>query len=91
MLNIPYKNTFTYISPFHSSQRQIYEQEKYFYAWAKFPLDSKEYLLKTIKESSIISWQHINLHGEYDFTSAANDSVFNIVFELDKIKELKVA
>ena len=52
---------------------------------------NKELLLKTIKESSVISWQHINLHGEYDFTLAVNDSVFNIVFELDKIKEFKVA
>jgi len=47
-------------------------------------------LLKTIKEGSVISWQHVNLHGEYDFT-AANDPRFNVVFDLDQIKGLKVA
>ena len=48
-------------------------------------------LLKIIKEGSMISWQHINLHGEYDFRVAANASEFNIIFDLAQIKELKVA
>ena len=54
-------------------------------------VDARQLLLKTIKESSVISWQHVNLHGEYDFTSTANTSMFNFAFELDKIKELKVS
>ena len=47
-------------------------------------------LLQMIKESSIISWRHINFHGEYDFT-ATNQHSFKIVFDLEKIRKLKVA
>jgi hypothetical protein len=28
----------------------------------------KDELLKAIKEGSIITWRHINFHGEYDFS-----------------------
>ena len=47
-------------------------------------------LLKIIKAGSVISWRHINLHGEYDFT-AANEASFVIEFNLDKIRKLKVS
>jgi TnpA family transposase len=30
--------------------------------------NDKQELLKTFKNSSIITWQHINFHGEYDFS-----------------------
>lgn len=43
--------------------------------------DSKqEDLLKIIKNGSIMTWQHLNLLGEYDFRSkpASNDTFFNI-------------
>ena len=43
--------------------------------------DSKrEELLKIIKNGSIMTWQHLNLLGEYDFRNrpASNDAFFNI-------------
>jgi hypothetical protein len=49
---------------------------------------SKKYLIAIIKQNSVISWRHINLHGEYDFT-VANDKHFK--FNLEKINKLKVA
>ena len=49
---------------------------------------TKKSLLQIIKKSSVITWQHINLQGEYDFT-AANDSV-GMVSDLDKIKKLSI-
>lgn len=45
-------------------------------------------LLQTIKRSSVISWRHINLHGECDFMPA-NDSV-GVVCDLDAIKTLNI-
>ena len=51
--------------------------------------ENRKSLIKTIKESSIISWRHINLHGEYDFT-AANDGVLGISFQYQKIRKLNV-
>ena len=45
-------------------------------------------MLASIKRGSVITWQHINLQGEYDFTKhATNDNRFN----LEKILELKAA
>ena len=44
-------------------------------------------MINMIKEGSIISWAHVNLHGEFDFRKhAANDTHFN----MDKIMSLKV-
>jgi TnpA family transposase len=44
-------------------------------------------MINMIKEGSIISWAHVNLHGEFDFRKrAANDTQFN----MDKIMSLKV-
>lgn len=51
--------------------------------------EGKSTLLKTIKHGSVISWRHINLHGEYSF-NAANDPEENLAFELDKIRTLKI-
>lgn len=50
----------------------------------------KTALIKTIKQGSIISWRHINLHGEYDF-KAANDPGGSVVFDLSKIRALRVS
>lgn len=50
---------------------------------------SKASLLKTIKQGSVISWQHINLHGEYDFT-AANDAAAYSAFDMQKIRNLTI-
>lgn len=43
-------------------------------------------LLGTIKNGSLMSWQHVNMRGEYDFTRAANNSKFDIA----KIMSLKI-
>mgnify|MGYP000503885809 CR=1 FL=1 len=56
----------------------------------ELPKDEQQDLLSVIKESSIITWRHINLHGEYDF-QAANQAVSRIRFELSKIKRFKAA
>lgn len=51
--------------------------------------EEREEMIKSLKKSSMISWQHINLHGEYDFTkNAANDDT---PFDMSKILNLKVA
>ena len=43
-------------------------------------LEEKSELIKNIKELSIISWQHINMFGLYDFSAlkSTNDSEFEI-------------
>jgi TnpA family transposase len=44
-------------------------------------------MLSMIKEGSILTWSHVNLHGEFDFKRyAANDHTFN----LSKILALKI-
>ena len=51
---------------------------------------SKNRLLALIKQNSVISWKHINLHGEYDFT-VANDENYRLRFDVEKICKLKVS
>ena len=34
----------------------------------------KQEIINIIRTSSIMTWGHINLHGEYDFTKIANDN-----------------
>jgi len=51
--------------------------------------EKRRSLIQIIKEGSVISWRHVNLHGEYDFT-AANDATSDIMFELEKIRRLKI-
>jgi TnpA family transposase len=51
--------------------------------------NEKQELLETFKNSSIITWQHINFHGEYDFSEEkTRDSVG---FDLPKILSWKLA
>jgi TnpA family transposase len=51
-------------------------------------LEEQMHMLESIKRGSIITWHHINLHGEYDFTKhAANNSIF----DFEKILALKIA
>jgi TnpA family transposase len=46
-------------------------------------------LIKTIKNGSVVAWQHINLQGEYDFSEEVlKDS---IDFRLPELLELQVA
>jgi len=49
--------------------------------------EERKHMLGLIKQGSIICWQHINMHGEYDFTKhAANEDCFN----MEKIYALKI-
>jgi TnpA family transposase len=49
--------------------------------------EQKEQMLRSIKSGSAITWHHVNLHGEYDFTKdKANDATF----EMAKILKLDV-
>jgi TnpA family transposase len=49
--------------------------------------ESKQQMLLSIKAGSAITWHHINLHGEYDFTkNVANDKMF----DMKKILSLNV-
>ncbi len=48
---------------------------------------SKDELLETFKNSSIITWQHINFHGEYDFSEEKTKD--SIGFDLPKILSWK--
>jgi TnpA family transposase len=51
-------------------------------------VEERVHMLASIRKGSIITWQHINLQGEYDFTKhATNDNRFN----MEKILELKFA
>ena len=44
-------------------------------------------MISLIREGSVLSWSHVNLHGEFDFKrKAANESFFNLA----KILDLKV-
>jgi hypothetical protein len=45
-------------------------------------------LLETFKNSSIITWQHINFHGEYDFSEEKTRD--SIGFNLPKILSLQI-
>jgi TnpA family transposase len=48
--------------------------------------NDKTELLKTIQNGSMLTWQHVNMRGEYDFTKAANCASF----DMDKILALKI-
>ena len=49
--------------------------------------EEKQRMLKSIQRGSVVSWQHVNLQGEYDFTRKFSDS---ITFDLEKILLLKI-
>lgn len=50
--------------------------------------DERSEMISLIKDGSVMTWGHVNLHGEFDFRrSAANDSSF----DMDKILSLKLA
>ena len=52
-------------------------------------LEEKSELIKNIKELSIISWQHINMFGLYDFSSLKSQNDFE--FEIEEILAYKAA
>ncbi len=53
--------------------------------------EERALLLTIIKQSSVLSWRHINLHGEYDFTAANDQALGKLIFDLRRIQRLKVA
>jgi TnpA family transposase len=50
--------------------------------------EKKQDILDIISSGSIITWQHINLHGEYDFLEGIDRN--SIPFDLDQILSLKI-
>jgi len=49
----------------------------------------KQNIIQTIKNDSVVAWQHINLQGEYDFSEETlRDS---IEFRLPELLALKVS
>jgi TnpA family transposase len=51
--------------------------------------DKKKNLVQTIKNGSPVTWQHINLHGEYDFSDEILRDSFN--FRLPELFDLNVS
>ena len=51
--------------------------------------DKKKNLVKTIKNDSPVTWQHINLHGEYDFSDEILRDSFD--FRLPELLDLNVS
>ena len=49
----------------------------------------KQNIIQTIKNGSVVAWQHINLQGEYDFSEETlKDS---LEFKLPELLALKVS
>jgi hypothetical protein len=51
--------------------------------------EKRKALLAVIRNGSTLIWQYVNLYGEYDFTKDMDQ--LEMVFDMDKILELKVA
>jgi len=51
--------------------------------------DKKKNLVQTIKNGSPVTWQHINLHGEYDFSDEILRDSFD--FRLPELLGLNVS
>ena len=49
----------------------------------------KQEMVSTIKNGFIMTWQHINLQGEYDFSEKTLENSYD--FRLTEILDLKVA
>ncbi len=43
--------------------------------------DLKKLLIKTIKNKSVVSWEHINLGGTYDFSNDALSNEYNFIID----------
>lgn len=50
--------------------------------------EGQEAFIKKIQQGSIIAWQHVNLHGEFDFSDENMNNITH--FQLPKILELKL-
>ena len=63
----------------------LYLSQKYEDATSE---EERNALVSKIKQGSIITWQHINLHGEFDFSDESMNKTFP--FSLPKILDLQV-
>lgn len=52
--------------------------------------DKFETILDTVQQSSIMTWQHINIHGEYDFDPTELNDLESSTFELEEILSLEI-
>ncbi len=50
--------------------------------------EEQETILNTVKKGYVVSWHHINFHGEYDFSPKGLRNA--IEFNLQKIMELNL-
>jgi len=50
--------------------------------------DEREHLLENITNASILTWQHVNLHGTYDFSNllSSNDPDYNTLDDVINFK-----
>lgn len=51
--------------------------------------DERERLLENIINASILTWQHVNLHGTYDFTNLLSSNEPD--YTLDDVINFKAA
>jgi TnpA family transposase len=51
--------------------------------------EKRQALLKVIRNGSMLVWQHVNLHGEYDFTQDTEQLA--LLFDLEKILVLAIS
>ena len=49
---------------------------------------NKKEIIKSIKNGSIVTWQHVNMIGEYDFNKKIIDSFMK--FDVDQLLEMKI-
>jgi len=52
-------------------------------------VEQKKTIINTVKNGSVVTWQHINLQGEYDFSEKSLKNSFE--FKLPEILDLEVA
>ena len=50
---------------------------------------NREVLIENITSSSILTWQHVNMHGTYDFTKFQSNN--DNEFKYEEIKKYKIA
>ena len=50
--------------------------------------EKQQDIIKIIQNGSIITWKHVNLHGEYDFTK---DGLGREEFDIEKIMEFELS
>jgi hypothetical protein len=52
-------------------------------------VDRKQEVIDAIKNGSIVTWRHVNLHGEYDFSEEKLQDSIGI--DISKVLEFKLS